>query len=202
MPPAVAAYPWHSSRLGNLQLRRLQPSCCCPQAVMLLPPSTAASPVPAGLVKSYKLPTMDSEILQVAQGWGTALCGACTKAPTSQPACSAAWAAARPERLVLIVGRTGCVRSLPCSPCPPTPTPTPHPLFQATVDKQQFAVRLSAEAPAIARLLASFHTGLEEVTLVALPEGAHRPVHVNSFIDPQKGRQDPGKAALVTRQAQ
>jgi hypothetical protein len=55
------------------------------------------------------------------------------------------------------------------------------------VDKRQFAVRLTAEAPSIARLLASFHGGLEEITLVALPEGSHRPVHVNSFIDPQKG---------------
>ncbi|KAL4452547.1 hypothetical protein ABPG75_008209 [Micractinium tetrahymenae] len=63
-------------------------------------------------------------------------------------------------------------------------------ILQATVDKQQFAVRLSAEAPAISRLLSSFHAGLEEVTLVALPEGAHRPVHVNSFIDPQKGHVD------------
>jgi hypothetical protein len=78
----------------------------------------------AGLVKSYKLPTLDSEILQ------------------------------------------------------------------ANVDKQQFAVRLTAGTPAIARLLASFHAGLEEVTIVALPEGSHRPVHVNSFIDLQKGASD------------
>ena len=60
-------------------------------------------------------------------------------------------------------------------------------ILQATVDKQQFAVRLTAETPAIARLLSSFHAGLEEVTILALPEGSHRPVHVNSFIDPQKG---------------
>ncbi|EFN51476.1 hypothetical protein CHLNCDRAFT_140230 [Chlorella variabilis] len=63
-------------------------------------------------------------------------------------------------------------------------------ILQATVDKQQFAVRLTAETPAIARLLSSFHAGLEEVTILALPEGSHRPVHVNSFIDPQKGHVD------------
>lgn len=68
---------------------------------------------------------------------------------------------------------------------------------QATVDKQQFAVRLTAEAPAISRLLSSFHTGLEEVTVVALPEGAHRPVHVNSFIDPQKGVAGAGRPARI-----
>lgn len=117
--------------------------------------------------------------------------------------------------------------------CPPSTPP-----LQATVDKQQFAVRITAETGALSRLLArcdaalaahprpgsrdqlacpaisrsvvplpappprlatlcpalcpprpprSFHTGLEEVTLVALPEGSHRPLHVNSFIDPQKG---------------
>ncbi|KAI7844934.1 hypothetical protein COHA_001581 [Chlorella ohadii] len=63
-------------------------------------------------------------------------------------------------------------------------------ILQATVDKQQFAVRLAAETAAFSRLLASFHSGLEEVTLVALPDGSHRPVHVNSFIDPQKGHVD------------
>lgn len=60
-------------------------------------------------------------------------------------------------------------------------------ILQATVDKQQFAVRLTAETAAISRLLSSFHAGLEEVTIVALPDGIDRPVHVNSFIDPQKG---------------
>ncbi|PRW61626.1 Cell cycle checkpoint control RAD9A [Chlorella sorokiniana] len=63
-------------------------------------------------------------------------------------------------------------------------------ILQATVDKQQFAVRITAETAAFSRLLASFHSGLEEVTLVALPDGSHRPVHVNSFIDPQKGHMD------------
>ncbi|KAI3432588.1 hypothetical protein D9Q98_004136 [Chlorella vulgaris] len=63
-------------------------------------------------------------------------------------------------------------------------------ILQATVDKQQFAVRLTAETAAISRLLSSFHAGLEEVTIVALPDGIDRPVHVNSFIDPQKGHVD------------
>ena len=72
-------------------------------------------------------------------------------------------------------------------------------ILQATVDKDQFAVRLEAETAALGRLLASFHSGLEEVTLVALPSsegdgggggggaGGQRPLHVNSFIDPQRG---------------
>lgn len=32
---------------------------------------------------------------------------------------------------------------------------------------------------------------------MALPDGAHRPVHVNSFIDPQKGEGGVGAAAPV-----
>jgi hypothetical protein len=70
-------------------------------------------------------------------------------------------------------------------------------ILQASVDKQQFAVRLTAEAAAMSRLLSSFHSGLEEVTLVALPDGTDRPVHINSFIDPQKGEASSRSAARL-----
>ena len=81
------------------------------------------------------------------------------------------------------------VSSLPCAGLVKSYTLTTMDaeILQATVDKQQFAVRITAETSAISRLLSSFDAGLEEVTVVALPDGSHRPVHINSFIDPLQG---------------
>lgn len=68
---------------------------------------------------------------------------------------------------------------------------TPAEILQANVDKEALPTRVVAETGAMARLLASFHAGLDEVTLVASPEraaeGAGKAVRLVSFIDPQHG---------------
>lgn len=142
------------------------------------------------------------------------------------------------ERSAVVIVASGLHRAasthLPSASPLPRPAPPSPQTKQASVDKQQFAVRLTAETGSLGKLLArcgwrvggvlvsgcrragscaaaflaaagvptsllfypllltaarSFHAGLEEVTLIALPEGSGsaRPVLLNSFIDPQKG---------------
>lgn len=42
-------------------------------------------------------------------------------------------------------------------------------VLQAAVDKSSFRIRLVAETAALGRLLSSFHSDLDELTLIALP---------------------------------
>ena len=63
-------------------------------------------------------------------------------------------------------------------------------ILAATVDSAAYSVRLTAETGAVARLLSSFSPGLEEVTLVAAPEGAAQRVTLASFLDPLGGSAD------------
>uniref|UniRef100_A0A1D2A638 Cell cycle checkpoint control protein RAD9A n=1 Tax=Auxenochlorella protothecoides TaxID=3075 RepID=A0A1D2A638_AUXPR len=74
-------------------------------------------------------------------------------------------------------------------------------ILQASVDRAGFPITLTAETQSLARLLASFQWGLEELTLVAVPSSASDPngaVQLHSHADPSR---DNGQGALVTKLA-
>ncbi|KAL6782145.1 RAD9 [Auxenochlorella protothecoides x Auxenochlorella symbiontica] len=63
-------------------------------------------------------------------------------------------------------------------------------ILQASVDRAGFPITLTAETQSLARLLASFQWGLEELTLVAVPSSASDPngaVQLHSHADPSRG---------------
>ncbi|GAB4818714.1 hypothetical protein N2152v2_005760 [Parachlorella kessleri] len=71
-------------------------------------------------------------------------------------------------------------------------------ILQATVDKEAFPTCVVAESGAMSKLLSSFHSGLEEVTIIAYGEAGRqqqgavpsKAVQLHSFLDPLKGHVD------------
>ncbi len=87
---------------------------------------------------------------------------------------------------VIVVGDNGIIKTydLDC---------TNSEVLHATVDKDSYPTQVIAEASELNKILSSFQSTLDEITIIANPEhrasasSIHRACQMQSFYDPEKG---------------